>query len=116
MTLLWSVTGAVNSMEYFLRIWNEEPPRFQIVNEGAIHGHKLRIHGEYGGHADTFGGDATGCPLETATGPAPQLPGHDVTATCVVVVSATRPPRSRSSRARRPLRGADGPASWRPAR
>jgi hypothetical protein len=52
MTLLWSVTGAVDSMQYFLEIWNEEPPRFEIVNEIAIHEYKLRIHDEYGDHED----------------------------------------------------------------
>src|SRR5215831_18297838 len=52
MTLLWSVTGAVESMQYFLEIWNEKPPRFEIVNEIAIHQYKLRIHDEYGDHED----------------------------------------------------------------
>jgi hypothetical protein len=52
MTLLWSVTGAVDSMQYFLQIWNEQPPGFEIVNEIAIQEYKLCIHGEYGDHED----------------------------------------------------------------
>jgi hypothetical protein len=48
MTLLWSVTGAIDSMEYFFKIWDEKPPRFKIVNDMAIHEYKRRIFDEYG--------------------------------------------------------------------
>ncbi|MBV9563085.1 MAG: hypothetical protein JOY90_21970 [Bradyrhizobium sp.] len=47
MTLLWSVTGAVDRMEYFFGLWNEIPPRFKIVNDIAVHEHKGRIYDEY---------------------------------------------------------------------
>jgi hypothetical protein len=49
MTLLWSVTGAIDSMEYFLGLRNEKPPRFEIVNDIAIHEHKSRMFNEYRG-------------------------------------------------------------------
>jgi hypothetical protein len=52
-TLLWTAVGAVDSMQYFLRLWSElRPPQFEIVNETAIHEHKLRVHDEYGDHED----------------------------------------------------------------
>ena len=52
MALLWAATGAVNSTEHFLRMWSEQPPRFQVVNERSIHEHKLRILDEYGHHEE----------------------------------------------------------------
>jgi hypothetical protein len=53
MTFLWTAVGAVDSMQYFLRLWYElQPPQFEIVNGTAIHQHKLRIHDEYGDHED----------------------------------------------------------------
>ena len=50
MTLLWHAIGAVEPSEYFLRIWNERPPGFEIVNEAALHEHKGRIFDEYINH------------------------------------------------------------------
>ena len=53
MTLLWSVTGAVDSMEYFFGLWDEKPPRFKIVNDMAIHEYKRRIFDEYTDRAES---------------------------------------------------------------
>jgi hypothetical protein len=52
MTFLWSVTGAVDSTEYFFGLWDEKPPRFKIVNDTAFHEHKRRIYDKYRGHED----------------------------------------------------------------
>jgi hypothetical protein len=40
-------------MEYFLGLRNEEPPRFEIVNDIAVHEHKGRIHDEYHDHEES---------------------------------------------------------------
>jgi hypothetical protein len=34
-------------MEHFFELWNEIPPRFEIVNDIAVHEHKTRIFDEY---------------------------------------------------------------------
>jgi hypothetical protein len=40
-------------MEYFFELWNEKPPRFEIVNDMAIHEYKRRIYDEYSDHEES---------------------------------------------------------------
>jgi hypothetical protein len=52
MTLLWLISGSLESMQYVLDMEDERPPRFEFVNRDAIHDYTLRIEDEYYEHDD----------------------------------------------------------------